>query len=137
MVPLPPAFTVTVGTVTVPNVIVPLEPDVVDRLSTLPALPDTVPVVLRLPASLTCNVPPPSVDDATAAVAPLPVTFMLPLPSPVVLIVTGPVSVIANAPLVVTPVSVVEPLAALVNVADPEPVVTFKAVAAVSVVLAV
>src|ERR1700692_3063243 len=98
MTPQPPALIVTVSVLTLASVILPLEPDVVARLRTLPELPLIVPVVERLPVS---------------------VTWRVPEPRPVELRLVSPPSVIVSVPLVVLAASVVAPDSELVNVAEP------------------
>lgn len=116
MAPVPLEVSVTVGTEILPIVIVPLEALVVDKLIELPTLPDIVPVVDKLPES-------PIVSE--------------PLPMPVELTAVAPLSVTFKLPLVVLAASVVAPVAALVTVAPPLPVVILKALEAVKVVLPV
>ena len=89
---------------------------VVDRLSTPPAVPEIVPVVDKLPLSVTCKVPEPMPAELTDV---------------------APVSVMLRVPLVVAAARVVDPVAEFVRVALPLPVATLSVVDAVTVVLVV
>src|SRR5579875_3913 len=126
MEPEPPALRLTVPPLrlTVPIIMLPPEPDVVDRPRVPPVEPEIVPGAERLPEEETSRVPVPRLAAPTLVVPPDD-TSMVP---EVVVAVTevGPEVVRLSVPEPVVAVSVLALVLLLVSVALPEPVVTLK-----------